>query len=73
MKNEIWVCDSCGEEIHDVVFTLTCYAEDVLKSSCIGMSKEAASQNMNQNLSKSVEKHLCKKCKDIITDGVFVV
>lgn len=71
-----YVCDKCGEDIADVAYTLTCYAEDVNQSpedTAWGMSSaEVANQNIKQNFAR-VERHLCRACKDAITDGVFIV
>lgn len=32
MKKITCVCDHCSEEIEDVLYTLTCYAEDLKRS-----------------------------------------
>lgn len=71
MKMTKWICDSCQREISGVVYTLTCYAEDIRPQ--IGISAEAAAQNVRQNLKSSAARHLCRPCKDKITDGMFVV
>lgn len=73
MRQTKWICDKCGEEITDVVYSLTCYAQDVTPDALGGVSTEVAAQNMRQNLSRSDEAHLCHKCKGEITDGVFIV
>ena len=75
MKKTIYVCDRCGAEITDVAYTLTCYAEDVTPGPPITSSAEAAAQNTRQNmvLMNSMEKCLCRKCKNEITDGMFIV
>lgn len=67
-------CDRCGQEIADgVVYTLTCYAEDVNKKP-FGLSMEATSQNVRQNLALvNGTKELCQTCKDALTDGMFIV
>lgn len=75
MKKTIYECDRCGAEITDVAYTLTCYAEDVTPGPPCTSSAEAAAQNTKQNmvLMNSMEKCLCRKCKNEITDGVFIV
>lgn len=72
MKKVTYKCDRCDTEIHDVVFTLTCYAEDVYPGPYGGVSGEVVRQNSRQN-HVTGERHLCGKCKDEITDGIFVV
>lgn len=76
MKKEIYICDKCGKELTDVVYTLTCFADDI--SSTDGRIKsEVANQNMRQNLELALwgerKKHLCGECKDTLTDGLFIV
>ena len=73
MKVTKWICDKCGEEITDVVYSLTCHAHDAIEAPMGGISVEAATQNIRQNFSSTAEAHLCRKCKDAITDGVFIV
>lgn len=75
MKRTIYECDRCGDEITDVAYTLTCYAADVTPGPVGTSSADAAAQNTKQNmvLMISTEKCLCRKCKDEITDGVFIV
>ena len=73
MKETKWICDKCGEEITGTVYSLTCYAQDVTPDAFGRLSFDAATQNVRQNLSKSAEAHLCRKCKDKITDGIFIV
>ena len=75
MKKTIYECDRCGAEIADVAYVLTCYAEDVTPGPLGTISADAAVQNTKQNmvLMHSMEKCLCRKCKDEITDGIFVV
>ena len=69
-----YTCDKCGKDIEGVMYTLTCYAEDVPKPPLGGISWEAANQNTKQNLARTNEdRHLCKACKDAITDGIFVL
>ena len=75
MKTEIrkttYTCDKCGKEIPDVVYFLHCYAETVGGY----INVEAGSQNVRQNMQKicCATKHLCRECKNAITDGVFIV
>ena len=71
MKVTSFICDKCGEQINGVVYTLTCYASDANPAPW-GLSEEAGAQNMAQNMAKEI-RHLCKACKNKITDGVFVV
>ena len=74
MKKTICTCDRCGNSIDDVIYTLTCYAEDVTPGPFGGISAAVAAQNTEQNLRRmaSVEKHLCGNCKDALTDGLFI-
>ena len=75
MKKTIYKCDRCHEEIQDVVYTITCYAEDLCPGTVGGCSGEVVRQNCRQNvhLQMTKDRHLCRKCKDEITDGIFVV
>lgn len=75
MKKTTYKCDRCGEEIADVVYSLTCYAEDLVKGPCGGASSAVVLQNSRQNLTLQAvgECHLCGKCKDELTDGLFIV
>lgn len=75
MKKTICTCDRCGAEIAYVIYSLTCYAEDVTPGPFGGVSSAVAEQNTKQNttLMTSREKHLCGKCKDALTDGLFIV
>ena len=74
-KKVTYTCDKCGGTIHDVVFTLACYAEDVNPGPFGGISMDAAAQNVKQNTAAQSKqtRHLCGKCKDEITDGLFIV
>lgn len=70
-KREItYSCDRCKKEIDDVVFYLRCYAEPVNG----GNTVETARQNIAQNtkIMFEGEKHLCRKCKNLLTDGLFI-
>ena len=75
MKKTTYKCDRCGAEIHDVVYSITCYAEDLCPGPVGGVCSEVVLQNTRQNMSLQTigERHLCGKCKDEITDGIFVV
>ena len=75
MKITTYKCDRCGVEIADVVYTITCYAEDLKSGPVGGVSSDVLLQNSRQNNSLQAvgDRHLCRKCKDEITDGVFVV
>lgn len=75
MKKTIYKCDRCGEEIADVVYSLTCYAEDLCKGPLGGVSSEVVLQNSRQSLNLQAvgERHLCGKCKDELTDRLFIV
>lgn len=72
MKKITYTCDKCEKEIPDVVYSLTCYAKDVdLEEG--RASEEAGMQNITQNYTPTLRRHLCRECKDKITDGVFIV
>ena len=75
MKKVTYKCDRCGKEITDVVYSLTCYAEDLAKGPYGGVSSAVVMQNSRQSNSLQAigERHLCGKCKDELTDGVFIV
>ncbi len=75
MKKVVCTCDRCSREITDVVYTLYCYAEDFQKMPFGGISAAVAEQNAKQNMirQKETERHICRECKDQITDGVFIV
>lgn len=69
-----YTCDKCGKTIEGAMYTLTCYAEDVPRPPLGGCSFDVATQNNRQNLVwGSEDRHLCKECKDAITDGIFIV
>lgn len=74
-KRVTYICDKCGDEIPDVVYKLTCYAEAVNPGPFGGYSLEAARQNVQQNQAAQdhQSRHLCGKCKDQLTDGLFIV
>lgn len=72
MLKKIWLCDRCGEQIHGVVYNLVCYAQTRMEPETTPM--EAIDQNNRQNaLLVNGSKDLCKKCKDELTDGLFIV
>ena len=74
MKHTKYTCDKCGKEIEDVVYTLTCYAEGTQALQFGAVYSEVLRQNAAQNFAKQQEeRHLCKTCKDAITDGIFIV
>ena len=75
MKKTIYECDRCGAKITDVAYTLTCYAEDVNPGFPGSVSAGTATRNTKQNMVRmtGIERCLCGKCKDEITDGIFVV
>lgn len=75
MKKTIYSCDRCGEKITDIVFAVTCYAQDLCPGPYGGVDAEVVQQNCKQNISLSAigERHLCRKCKDEVTDGIFIL
>ena len=73
MKVTKWICDKCGEEITDMVYTLTCFAEMIPGENPVQQIKEVAEHNLRQSQVNVERCHLCRSCKDAITDGVFIV
>jgi hypothetical protein len=75
MKKTIYCCDRCGEEIQDMVYTLTCYVELVPSADPVKNLLTQLSYNIRQNevVEANKNRHLCCKCKDKITDGIFIV
>lgn len=76
MKKTTFCCDRCGEEIPDIVYILTCYGEVVPGGKGhIEDYNAMLTHNQQQNMARAgdTDRHLCRKCKDEITDGVFVV
>ncbi len=73
MKRTICTCDKCGNEVTDTLYILYCYAEDLQNMPFGGISAATAEQNTKQNMARDVERHLCRECKDKITDGVFII
>lgn len=72
MRKTICICDRCGNEITDgVVYSLTCYAENVSGEPLGIGSGEVLTQNMKQNLAET--KELCRECKRDLTDGLFIL
>lgn len=74
MRKAVCTCDRCGKEITGgVVYSLTCYAEDVVKTAW-GQSLDTCLQNTKQNLAlMEGTRDLCRECKDALTDGLFIV
>ena len=76
MKKTIFCCDRCGEQITDIVYTLTCYGEPVQGARLPLddlMIMQAANARQNRAVIADVGRHLCRKCKDELTDGIFIV
>ena len=73
MKLTKFLCDKCGEEITDIVYTLTCFAAIIPGENPAKYINEAAEQNIRQSRLDGAQRHLCRTCKDAITDGVFIV
>lgn len=74
MKKVTYTCDRCGEEIEGVLYELECWAEDLEPGPYGGSFAEAVQQNMSQNLARQrYTRHLCARCKDTLTDGLFIV
>lgn len=74
MIKKTYICDRCGEQIAEgTVYSLTCYADDVVPG--LGQSPETSAQNTAQNAASMNRqtRHLCKACKDALTDGIFIV
>lgn len=76
MKKIIFCCDKCGDEIPDIVYTLTCYGEPVqgarLKLEDF-TDMQITNTKQNAAIAGGTDRHLCRKCKDAITDGIFIV
>lgn len=75
MKKTIYFCDRCGDEIQDVFYSLSCYANAVQPGTASKHFAELNDQNNRQNavMACGIDRHICRKCKDEITDGIFVV
>lgn len=76
MIKKLCICDRCEREVTEgVLYKLTCYAEDVAEAPTGGMSAEATRQNIAQNMARLTKqtRHLCKACKDELTDGLFIL
>lgn len=73
MKTVMYYCDKCGERITDVVYKLTCYAKPVIGTG--RLDQDVADQNHRQNRAEQdhLSRHLCRRCKNAITDGLFIV
>lgn len=74
MKRVVYTCDKCKKAIPDVVYNLFCIAGVVDGVNPAKYIAELSAQNGPQNkvLQEDV-RHLCKSCKDTITDGVFIL
>ena len=76
MKKTIFCCDRCHEEIQDIVYTITVYG-DAVPGATVRLENytEMQTNNERQNaaLAEGADRHLCRKCKDEITDGIFIV
>lgn len=67
-------CDKCGKQITDVFYTLTCYAQCVPGENPGKHIDELALQNIPQNKGLAlIDRHLCRECKDTVTDGLFII
>ena len=77
MKKTTFCCDRCGEEIKDIVYTITVYGEVVPGAVALNYEDFHEMQLLNekQNAARAdgTDRHLCRKCKNEITDGVFIV
>lgn len=74
MKRVVYTCDKCGKEIPDVVYTLSCMASVVDGINPAKYVAELCVQNGPTNkMLQEGARHLCKSCKDKITDGVFIL
>lgn len=73
MKRVTYECDKCGQPIVDVVYKLTCYAHPVIDTGRLDI--DSAEQNHRQNRAEQdhESRHLCRACKDKLTDGLFIV
>lgn len=63
MKNTVFTCDRCGEEIDSDVYYLTIYAEPIetARGEDYRQSFATACENLRQNTNEPF--HLCKKCR----------
>ena len=77
MKKTTFCCDRCGEMIRDIVYTITVYGEVVPGAVALNYDDFHEMQLLNekQNAARAegIDRHLCRACKDDITDGIFVV
>ena len=77
MKKTTFCCDRCGGEIKDIAYTITVYGEVVPGAVAVDYDdfQEMLLLNEKQNAAKAsgIDRHLCRACKNEITDGVFIV
>lgn len=77
MKKITFCCDRCGEEIQDIVYTVTVYGTVVPGATTIRyedfMETQAHNERQNTAQAGGIDRHLCRKCKDELTDGLFIV
>ena len=77
MKKTIFCCDRCGVVIQDIVYTLTVYGDAVPDAKNVRgedlLKMQANNERQNAALAEGTDRHLCRKCKDEITDGLFVL
>lgn len=75
MKIAKFYCDKCHRDICGVVYTLTCTASITgPRSATLEEMKAAATQNIRQsNADQRGAVHICRDCKDDLTDGLFIV
>lgn len=73
MKTETYYCDRCKKQIQNIVYHLSCTATTLCDPD-LDTLREVAAQNVRNTASKQTgERHLCRACKDKLTDGVFLV
>lgn len=73
MRTETYYCDRCKCTITDIVYQLSCTAT-AINCSSFELAQEASAQSIRQSLARQIcEKHLCRDCKNTLTDGLFVV
>lgn len=73
MKTETYYCDRCKKQIPDIVYTLSCTASTIGDPD-LDTLREATAQTVRASAAKLTgERHLCRACKDKLTDGIFIV